>query len=52
MQWFKAPADLTIKGFAFLSTDDAGVANGAILEGKIVSVNWTEEQLNGKFTCT
>lgn len=45
LQWFKAPADLTIKGFAFLSTDDAGVANGAILEGKIVSVNWTEEQL-------
>ena len=45
LQWFKAPADLTIKGFAFLSTDNAGVANGAIFEGKIVSVNWTEAQL-------
>jgi hypothetical protein len=45
IQWFEAPADLTIKGFAFLSTDDAGVANGAVLEGKIVSVNLTKEEL-------
>lgn len=45
IQWFEAPADLTIKGFAFLSTDDAGVANGAVLEGKIVSVNLTKAEL-------
>jgi hypothetical protein len=45
IQWFKAPADLTIKGFAFLSTDNAGTANGAKFEGKIVKVNLTEEQL-------
>ncbi|MFZ1518072.1 MAG: T9SS type A sorting domain-containing protein [Ignavibacteriaceae bacterium] len=50
VQWFKAPADLTIKGFAFLSTDDAGVANGAVYEGKIVAVNWTEEQLMANTT--
>jgi hypothetical protein len=45
IQWFVAPADLTIKGFAFLSTDDAGVVNGAVLEGKIVSVNLTQDEL-------
>jgi hypothetical protein len=45
LQWFKAPAELIIKGFAFLSTDDAGVANGAIFEGKIVSVNMPEDSL-------
>ncbi len=45
LQWFKAPADLTIKGFAFICNDSRGVANGAALEGKIVKVNLTEEQL-------
>lgn len=45
LQWFKAPADLTIKGFAFVSQDDAGVANGAKFEGKIVKVNLTEAEL-------
>lgn len=45
VQWFNPQADMIIKGFAFLSTDDAGVANGAILEGKIVGVNLTEAEL-------
>lgn len=45
VQWFKAPADMTIKGVAFLSTDDAGVANGAILEVKLVKVSLSEAEL-------
>jgi len=45
LQWFVAPADLIIKGFAFLATDDSGLLNGAYLESKIVRVNLTEDQL-------
>lgn len=45
LQWFKAPADLTIKAFAFYCTDAAAVANGGIFEGKIVKVNSTEADL-------
>jgi hypothetical protein len=45
IQWFQASADLTIKAFGFNSTDDAGVINGAILEGKIVGVNLTYDEL-------
>jgi hypothetical protein len=42
MQWFKAPADLTIKGFGYYATENLG---GLLSEGKIVSVNLTEDQL-------
>ncbi|MFZ1518564.1 MAG: T9SS type A sorting domain-containing protein [Ignavibacteriaceae bacterium] len=45
LQWFVAPADLIIKGFAFLATDNSGLLNGAYLESKIVKVNLTEDQL-------
>ena len=45
LQWFKAPADLTIKSFAFYIADDQGrVDNGAVFEGKIVKVSLTEAQ--------
>ena len=43
IQWFKAPADLTIKGFAYYSEENLN--NSVITEGKIVSVNLTEAQL-------
>jgi len=42
LQWFKAPAELIIKGFAYYATENLG---GVVAEGKIVSVNLTEEQL-------
>jgi hypothetical protein len=45
IQWYKAPADLIIKGFAFSCTDVTGVAAGALFEGKIVSVNLSEDVL-------
>ena len=45
LQWFVAPADLIIKGFAFMPTDNSGLLNGAYLESKIVRVNLTEDQL-------
>ncbi len=45
LQWFKAPAELIVKGFAYLTYDDESVVDGARFEGKIVSVNLTEAEL-------
>ena len=42
LQWFKAPADLVLKGFGVYCTDNP---NDAPAEAKIVKVNWNESQL-------
>jgi len=41
MQWYEAPADLTIKQIGYSTTD----ASWAAVELKIVKVNWTRAQL-------
>ena len=45
LQWFVAPADLIIKGFADWITDNLPPFLPPILEGKIVSIKLNEEQL-------
>ena len=42
IQWFEAPADLIIKGFAYSCTEQLG---GVISEGKIVSINLSKDEL-------
>jgi hypothetical protein len=42
LQWFKAPADLTIKSFAFYCTQNDG---NYWIENNIVKVQWNEDSL-------
>ena len=44
MQYFVAPADLTIKGAGFACSDDAGAAT-ADVSVRLLKLNWTYDQL-------
>jgi len=44
LQWFEAPADMTIKGIGFTCSDDTGAEN-ATISLRLIRLNWTKEQL-------
>jgi len=51
LQWFEAPADMTIKGIGFTCSDDAG-ADNATISLRLIRLNWTKEQLKNFSTDT
>lgn len=46
MQYFVAPADMTIKGIGFSCSDDSGTVNGADVSIRLIKLNWTWEKLD------
>jgi len=51
LQWFEAPADMTIKGIGFTCADDTGAEN-ATISLRLIRLNWTKEQLKNFSTDT
>ena len=51
LQWFEAPADMTIKGIGFTCSDDTG-AESATISLRLIRLNWTKEQLKNFGTDT
>ncbi len=45
LTYFKAEADMTIKGIGYTCSDAAGAANGSV-DLRIIKLNWTLEQMN------
>ena len=46
MQFFVAPADMTIKGIGFSCSDDSGAVNGADVSVRLIKLNWSYEKLD------
>jgi hypothetical protein len=46
MQYFVAPADMTIKGVGFSCSDDSGAVNGADISVRLIKLNWDYEKFD------
>jgi len=45
LQWFEAPADLTIKAISYSCSDDVGALAGATVSLRLIKLNWTVAEL-------